>query len=371
MVRGEVNDVVEILGEPESYFWYDREYTKDNLPEHYLMNYPEDLVIVMANNLIEEIRFHQAGFKIHGLEVGLHLDETLAILGIPDSVVEGKKNSWDEGILFKDIEGQKGLCYYHSAIGEIKCRIFFTDYLISGLYFTRAVESLGSGYIKSVIEKGARIEPYSDMRWNDLRQVDPSILSEDLMVTLRFNENTIWPKEVRDMAQRIMTEAMNPGLGIRKLHEEGITGKGVHVAIIDQNLLLDHPEFAGKIIKYHDTGCNMADDEGSMHAPAVTSLLVGTRMGVAPDAKVYFAAAPSWTKDAMYQAEALSWIIEENAYLPKGEKIRVVSVSSAPSGPGSPFTKDSEMWDQTRERAEKNGILILDCTKHRGIIGPA
>jgi hypothetical protein len=41
---------------------------------------------------------------------------------------------------------------------------------------------------------------------------------------------------------------MNPGLGVRELHEEGITGKGVTVAIIDQNMILDHPEFQGNQI---------------------------------------------------------------------------------------------------------------------------
>ncbi len=33
--------------------------------------------------------------------------------------------------------------------------------------------------------------------------------------------------------RKIMADAMNPGLGIRALHKQGITGKGVTVAIID------------------------------------------------------------------------------------------------------------------------------------------
>ncbi|MDF2907328.1 MAG: hypothetical protein K0R34_2649 [Herbinix sp.] len=110
-----------------------------------------------------------------------------------------------------------------------------------------------------------------------------------------------------------------------------------------------------------------------MHAPAVTSILVGNTIGVAPEAKVYFAAAPSWLGDSEYYANGLYWIIEENKKLPEGEKIRVVSVSAAPSGDGSPFSKNLELWDEAVLAAQKEGILVLDCryTEETGIIAPA
>jgi len=106
-----------------------------------------------------------------------------------------------------------------------------------------------------------------------------------------------------------------------------------------------------------------------MHGPAVTSLLVGTNCGTAPDAPVYYVAAPSWTKDSAYQAEALYWLIEQNENLPVSKKIRVVSVSAAPSGTGTPFEKHTKMWDRACKRAEEAGILVLDCTTHHGFIG--
>ncbi len=168
--------------------------------------------------------------------------------------------------------------------------------------------------------------------------------------------------------RKILTDAMNPGLGIRELHEQGVTGKGVNVAIIDQPLYQDHPEFAGKIAAYHDVG---AREQSSMHGPAVASLLVGTQCGTAPEATLYYVAAPSGSFDAAYQAQALDWILEQNEKLPEGGKIRVVSVSAAPSGPTTMFTKNTEMWDAACARAEAAGILVLDCTQHRGIIGPS
>jgi subtilase family protein len=204
----------------------------------------------------------------------------------------------------------------------------------------------------------------------DIRQVDLSGRPE-LLPTLSFNQKTAWPVASRMPASPrpadLIKAAMDPGLGVRQLHAEGITGEGVSVAIIDQPLYRDHPEFAGKIAAYEDTGCN---SQSSMHGPSVASLLVGTNIGTAPDAKLYFAAAPSWLRDTLYQAKALDWVVAQNRKLPLGARIRVVSVSAAPSGKGSPFTKNTEMWDEAVRRAEAEGILVLDCTEHRAVTGP-
>jgi hypothetical protein len=165
----------------------------------------------------------------------------------------------------------------------------------------------------------------------------------------------------------MMRAAMNPGLGVRALHEQGITGEGVTVAIIDQPLYQDHPEFAGKIAAYYDSGCG---SESSMHGPAVASLLVGEKCGTAPGATVYYAAAPSWKRDARYFAECLLWILDRNEALPEDAKIRVVSVSAAPSGPTTPIRSNHAAWDEAVERAEAAGVIVLDCTSHHGFIGP-
>ncbi|MBN1910564.1 MAG: hypothetical protein JW818_12540 [Pirellulales bacterium] len=213
------------------------------------------------------------------------------------------------------------------------------------------------------------VKGFADARWKDLSGLDLSN-RPSLPATLTFNEKTVWPNLLRMPEEchprKIMTDAMNPGLGVRELHKLGITGKGVNVAIIDQPLYQNHPEFAGKIATYHDVGCG---SRSSMHGPAVASLLVGTHCGTAPEARLYYVAAPSWTRDAAYQAKALDKILEWNKQLPKDNKIRVVSVSAAPSGPGSPFTKNNELWDVACDRAEAAGILVLDCTAHRGFVG--
>jgi hypothetical protein len=207
------------------------------------------------------------------------------------------------------------------------------------------------------------VDEYDDVRCKDMSSID---LSErpNLPATLWFNQGTIWPEPNKMPPgcdpNEIMTNAMNPGLGVRALHQQGITGTGVNVAIIDQPMYLDHPEFSGKIAAYYDTGCG--GSETSMHGPAVASLLVGNTCGTAPGADVYYVAAPSWLGDASYEANGLDWIIAQNEGLGETEKIRVVSVSASPSN--RPL--NGHMWDEACSRAEAAGILVLDVTRFVG-----
>jgi subtilisin family serine protease len=214
------------------------------------------------------------------------------------------------------------------------------------------------------------VAEYDDVRWKDMSALDFSS-RPDLIATLWFNAKSVWPEASKLGSPRtpseIMERAKNPGLGVRQLHVQGVTGKDVRVAIIDQPLYQDHPEFAGKIAAYYDQ-CPTSDS--SMHGPAVTSLLVGSSCGTAPESTLYYADAASWTGDAAYYAEALDWIVEQNSLLPAHDRIRVVSVSAAPSGPGSPFTTNNALWDAAVTRAESAGMMVLDCTSNHGFIWP-
>ena len=219
-------------------------------------------------------------------------------------------------------------------------------------------------FILQKIEPISSVLPFQDVRWKDLTNIENQ-LDSDMIRTLVYNEKTVWPLSYESYAEEIMEMGKDPGLGIRNIHALGITGQNVHVGIIDQNLCADyHPEYADKIVEYYDTGCNTSDTEGSNHGPSVISLFVGETVGVAPDAKVYYVAAPTWTGDAKYLADGLDWIVKKNSELPADQKIRVVSVSAGPSGEGSPFTKNKELWDQAYQRAVDSNILVLDCTSH-------
>jgi subtilisin family serine protease len=360
-------DVIRALGEPKQYLWGEKTFKKDNLPATYIARYPQGLSVLVSGGEVSELRAEEPGpgFTWGGkLRLGSSLEEVLNVLGPPSRTVVGEPLGFVTNVLYKDFGGEKGYCYYSRPDQNV--RLFFHDYKVSALYVTVTPDSGGGGNDFTTVTSIEGVKDYQDVRFKDMSKLDLSARL-GLPATLWFNQKTVWPANMPVATADLLTGAMNPGLSVRKLHQDGLTGKGVNVAIIDQPLYQDHPEISGKIAAYQDVGC---ESESSMHGPAVASLLVGTKCGTAPDARIYYVAAPSWTADTAYYAKALDWIIEQNAQLPAKEKIRVVSVSAAPSGPGSPFKKNTEQWDPACERAEKAGILVLDCTSHHGCIGP-
>jgi serine protease AprX len=362
-----LDDVIKAFGQPQKYVWDKKEFAAEKLPATYVAVYPDGFSVCMSGGKVMELR-HEGpdGFALAGkVGFGSTLDDAVALLGKPRETVVGKANGWADGVVYMDIDGKKGDCYY--AVSSKCVRMFFIDYRVAAIYTTRSDFDEGSKTTEAA-PKPMGVTEFADVRGKDLSGIDLAS-QPGIVATLEFDEKTVWPKAMPagQTPQQLMNAAKNPGLGVRELHKHGITGKGVSIAIIDQPLYQDHPEFAGKIARYFDVGCKSSS---SMHGPAVASLLVGTDCGTAPDATLYYVAAPSWLGDSAYYAKALDILIEQNAKLPAGQKIRAVSVSAAPSGRGSPFKKNGEMWDQARRRAEDAGMLILDCTADNGFIAP-
>jgi len=203
---------------------------------------------------------------------------------------------------------------------------------------------------------------------------------------LTFNERTIFPppermpQNEREQPEYILEVGKNPGLGIRAIHAQGITGKGVNVAIIDEPFIFipSHPEYKDRIAEY----INISQTLNSFHGSLVTSLLAGETMGTAPDVNVFFY-SPEWIQpdpdkwelDATAYATALDMVVEKNRTLPDNEKIKLVSISVAPtplsSGDmtGRPAWINGERYLESVERARQSGILVLDASLENGIIG--
>jgi hypothetical protein len=176
-----------------------------------------------------------------------------------------------------------------------------------------------------------------DLRSDYLKELDLSKSREDLLYAT-FDTKTQWPAADKMPVdfdwQKIMETGKNPGLGIRALHQKGITGRGVGIAIIDQPLLVDHQEYVDRLRLYDEINIQ-PDTETQMHGPAVASIAVGKTVGVAPDADLYFIAnwPGTWDNrggfyyDFGYLAQAVRRIIEINTQLPPDRKIRVLSMS--------------------------------------------
>ena len=75
-----------------------------------------------------------------------------------------------------------------------------------------------------------------------------------LLEKMPFDSRTKWPgsDKLPDGFDpvRLLEHGKNPGLGIRALHKQGVDGRGVGIAIIDQPLLKEHIEYADRIGKY-------------------------------------------------------------------------------------------------------------------------
>ncbi len=282
-------------------------------------------------------------------------------LGIGDS--EQKiKQAFGNDFTLKETQWKDFLIYENQGL---QFEIHKKNRTLMEFTITKKIARGARGFLAKPIKS---VNEFDDVSGKDLSKLDLSA-RRGLIDTLGFDQRTVWPEQAKmppgSNPKKILTDAMNPGLGVRQLHKQGITGKGINVAIIDQPLYMEHPEYAGKFVAYHDTGCGSS--KNSMHGPGMASLLVGNKCGTAPGARVYYAAVPSWKMDATYYADALDWIITQNKGLPVSEKIRVVSVSAQPSGTGSKYINQS-LWDQAVQRAGENNILVLDCTWHHGIV---
>ncbi len=228
-----------------------------------------------------------------------------------------------------------------------------TAYSTSSASLPQAETSSGSNVLQ---------EPYADVRGlgETLTLHQDEYLTED-MRTFWFNQNTLFEGN-EALAAEILENGKDPGLNISDIHAQGITGKNVTVAIIDQPLLPGHTEYAGKIKQYHTVGLTEKDSPSSMHGPSVASLLAGDTLGTAPGAKLYYVALKFWERNAPEMgAQALDWLIEQNKALPGAEKIRAVSVSA--DFTNAEYFDDPDVWEKAVQRAREANILVLDCRK--------
>lgn len=192
----------------------------------------------------------------------------------------------------------------------------------------------------------------------DLSRLDLSRKGE-LLKAMPFDSFTVWPESdllpTEFDPESVMEWGKYPGLRVKQLHDRGITGKGVHVAIIDQPLLLDHIEYRDQLASYTDI--QTGNSGPAMHGAAVASLLVGKTCGVAPGAVLHFWAEPSWKGDYKYRCIAIEQIIQFNREKEKSEQIRILSVSKG-------FSREPNLdkWKKLLEKAKQSGIYVVHCS---------
>jgi hypothetical protein len=206
-----------------------------------------------------------------------------------------------------------------------------------------------------------KFDMFSGLQGVSLSQLDLRA-SRDSLLTLPFDSLTEWPgqemmPEGFDPAV-LLEERKNPGLGIRKLHAQGIDGQGVGIAIIDQPLLRDHMEYVGRLVHYETLGLITRMGSPQMHGPAVASIAVGKDCGVAPRASLYYFALLSLSMpDGRIYCKTVDRILRMNEQRLPADRIRVISIS------WGMFSRQPsyEEWLRTLERAKRDGVFIVTC----------
>ncbi len=209
-------------------------------------------------------------------------------------------------------------------------------------------------------------EPFqADLRSRDLTGLDLTGRLEDLL-RATFDDRTKWPAQMPQGYdhQRIMELGKNPGLGIRELHQQGITGRGVGIAICDQPLLVDHQEYRDRLRLYEEINIRPEMD-AQMHGPAVASIAVGKTVGVAPEADLYYIGEfnadfndTGFTWNFEYLARGVQRILEINEQLPAERKIRVLSISVG----WDASRKGYQQITDAANKAKAAGLLVISSS---------
>jgi hypothetical protein len=399
--KATLDDVIQVFGKPTAYIWGEKTFTSDNLPKVYLAAYSESFRVLINGGKVDEIRFEGTDIEYvyrGKLRVGSSLEEALAVVGSPTSTMEGEQNGWRDGVLYKDVNGRKGDCYYSRADHHV--RLFFRDYKVVALYLVahpQAGDLLGGGKLARLSEQPAgpvtfpkidrrpapcdfqrgsltAVPKYNpadnspfqvDFRSYNLSKLDLREAGVSL-VHASFDDRTVWPRRmpVDFNQQRIMERGKNPGLGFRSLHAQGITGRGVGIAIIDNPLLTDHQEYASRLCFYEENNVT-SETQAHMHGAAVSSIAVGKTVGVAPEADLYYIGR--WAMDIgagteskpslnfQYDAEAIERILQINEQLPPERKIRVISISLG----WDPGQKGYSKIRAAAAKAKAGGMLVI------------
>jgi len=121
------NDVIAIFGQPSDYRWGEQRFKLDDLPvERYWVRYPNSINIFMKWNQADMLEIVDSAYLFNGkIPMGSSLERVLSIVGQPKETVVGRRG-WEDGILYKDINGQVGWCQYRRE--DLNANFAFLNY---------------------------------------------------------------------------------------------------------------------------------------------------------------------------------------------------------------------------------------------------
>ncbi len=204
-----------------------------------------------------------------------------------------------------------------------------------------------------------------DLRGCDLTGLDLTDRLGDLLHA-DYDSNTRWPERLPAEFElaRIRELGVDPGLKVRELHRRGLRGQGIGIGIIDQPLLVNHREYAGRLRLYEEI--HSPGGPAQMHGPAVASIAVGATCGVAPEADLYYIAEQHGTAapggefewDFRPLAQSIHRLLDVNAALPRARRLRVISISVG----WAPGQKGYDEAMAAVERASRERVFVVSTS---------
>lgn len=210
-----------------------------------------------------------------------------------------------------------------------------------------------------------------DVRSADLSKIDFSIYENSYLSNhLFFDDMTKWPAQLpNDFLPNVLLESgKNPGFHLDQLHDAGINGESVSIAMIGQPFLVDHSEHSKQIQMVQSF--KDLNFTASFAATAMVSITVGKNVGVAPNAKIYYLVEETQDLSEFEMmsieqkraavtveniAEDVLKFIDFNHTLTEENKIRVICI------PVRYFqeSKGANLMNQAINQAKNAGIQVL------------
>lgn len=211
---------------------------------------------------------------------------------------------------------------------------------------------------EGVPEPVIRSNKWQDFCSMDLSQTD---FSNDghIIHTFSFDSRTVWPEKEKMppvTPEEIMEQGKYLGMGLSELHQKGITGDNISVAVIGNPIAPEHVDNPEKItyISIEEESDNFGVTNN--YGYAVASIFTGVN-GVAPGAHLYYFAVPDNQQTYAGYAKAVEKLLEVQETLEEKNKIKVVSISY----PIDPWAKGEEAQKclDVIERATEQGIIVV------------
>ena len=126
---------IQVFGEPLRYIYKNLEFTKDNLPDKYIMIYPDKFRVYIQDKSVRKLRYSCPGYAFYSVEIGSSLDQVINAVH-PTEIVMGEMIEDESGVLYRDITGVPGYCYYRPAGSNVV--FIFKNNVVTEIYQTHS-----------------------------------------------------------------------------------------------------------------------------------------------------------------------------------------------------------------------------------------